>query len=126
MHQSCKRSNVFCVDAVPEYKIFKDHYRGLTKLLFTTNLTPHLIQERVIALADQEKLSAINTSTEKAEVVLQKISLGLEAGLTESFYKMLEIMKSYGNRDAQQLSMTIEQEIAGSKSGEGTVLCSNT
>ena len=107
------------VDTVPEYVVFKNHYHGLTKLLFNTNLTPHLIQEGVIAPADHEKLSAINTSTEKAEVVLPKITSGLEAGLTESFYKMLEIMKCYGNRDAQQLSITIENEIAVSKSGEG-------
>ena len=107
------------IDAVLEYKIFKDHYHGLTKLLFNTNLTPHLIQEGVIAPADQEQLSAINTSTGKAEMVLPKITSGLEAGLTESFYKMLEIMKSYGNRDAQQLSITIEHEIAVSKSDKG-------
>ena len=113
---------ILYVDAVPEYKIFKDHYHGLTKLLFNTNLTPYLIQEGVIAPADQEKLSAINTSSGKAEMVLPKITSGLEAGLTESFYKMLEIMKSYGNRDAQQLSVAMEYEIAVSKSDKGLFL----
>ena len=45
-------------------------------------------------------------------MVLPKITSGLEAGLTESFYKMLNIMKSYGNRDAQQLSIAIEHKMA--------------
>ena len=52
-------------------------------------------------------------------MVLPKVSSGLEAGLTESFYKMLEIMKSYGNHDAQQLSIAIESKLAGSKSDKG-------
>ena len=107
------------VDAVPEYKIFKDHYHGLTKLLFNTNLTPHLIQEGIIAPADQEKLSAIDTSAGKAEMVLPKITSALEAGITDSFYKMLGIMRSYGNHDAQQLSITMKHEIAGSKNDKG-------
>ena len=52
-------------------------------------------------------------------MVLPKITSGLEAGLTESFYKMLEIMKSYGDYHAQQLSITIKNEIARSKRDEG-------
>ena len=52
-------------------------------------------------------------------MVLPKITFGLEAGMTESFYKILRIMKSYGNHDAQQLSIAIEREITGSKRDKG-------
>ena len=107
------------IDPVPEYSVFKDHYYGLTKLLFNTNLTPHLIQEGVIAPTDHEKLNAIDTSTGKAEMVLPIVTSGLEAGITESFYKMLDIMESYGNSDAQQLSIAIKRKVAGSRKDEG-------
>ena len=90
-------------------------------MLFNTNLTPHLIQAGVITPVDQEQLNAINTSSGKAGMVLLKVSSGLETGLTESFYEMLKIMKSYGNRDAQQLCTTIEHQIAGSKTDKGLV-----
>ena len=52
-------------------------------------------------------------------MVLPKITSALEAGITDSFHKMLGIMKSYGNHDAQQLSIAIEHEIAGSKNDQG-------
>lgn len=99
----------------PEFEVFKKHYNDLTKMLFCTNLTPHMIQEGVILPLDQEEIKAVTTSSGKAEIVLQKVSFALEAGISESFYRILEIMKSFGNHDAQQLSITIEHEISGSQ-----------
>jgi len=102
----------------PEFHVFIKYLSGLTKMLFNTNLTPHLIQEGVIVPMDQEEFST-HTSTKKAEVVLSKVSCALESGLTESFYKILKLMKYYGNLDAQQLSTTIEHELSGLPSSEG-------
>ena len=107
---------IFAVD-VPELKVFQQHYSGLTTILFNTNLTPHLIQEGVIALTDQEELDAKPTSSGKASFVLPKVTSALKAGETESFYKILEIMKCYGNHAAQQLSDTIASEIPGPRRG---------
>ena len=86
-------------------------------MLFNTNLTPHLIQEGVIALSDQDELNAITTSSRKAAFVLPKVTSALETGETGSFYKILEIMKCHGNRDAQQLSDTIASEIPRPRRG---------
>ena len=102
----------------PEFRVFTKHFNGLTKMLFNTNLIPHLIQEGVIVPMEHEELST-HTSTKKAEVVLSKVSGALESGLTESFYKILKLMKYYGNLDAQQLSTTIEHELSGLPSSEG-------
>ena len=99
-------------DAIPELAVFKRHFNGLTKILFSTNLTPHLIQEGVIALADQEELDAKPTSSGKAAFVLPKVSSALAAGETGSFYRMLEVMKCHGNHDAQQLSNAIASELS--------------
>ena len=68
---------------------------------------------------DQEEIGAIATSSEKAQKVLLKVSSALEAGLTVSFYKIIHIMKSYGNCDAKELSEAIECEIAGKQREEG-------
>ena len=107
---------IFAVD-VPELEVFRQHYSGLTTTLFNTNLTPHLIEEGVIALTDQEELNAIATSSGKSSFVLPKVTSALKAGETESFYKILEIMKYHGNHAAQQLSDTIASEIAGPRRG---------
>ena len=86
-------------------------------MLFNTNLTPHLIEEGVIALTDHEAVNAIPTSAGKAEFVLPKITSALTTGETGSFYKILEIMKCHGNHDAQQLSTDIENEIPEPRRG---------
>ena len=102
-----------------EYKIFQRHYSSLTKLLYCTNVTPYLIQEGVIVPQDQEETDAITTSSGKAQKVLQKVFSALETGFSESFKKVLQIMKVYGNHDAQQLSTIIEHEITSSLKDEG-------
>ena len=107
--------------AVPmlEYKIFKQHYSSLTKLLYCTDVTLYLIQEGVIVPQDQEEIDAITTSSGKAKKVLLKVSSALEAGLSKSFKKVLQIMKVYGNHDAQHLSTVIKHEITSSQKDEG-------
>lgn len=92
-------------------------------MLFNTNLTPHLIQEEVIVQMDQEELSVIPVNSNKAEFVLRKIYSALETGITDSFYKILEIMKCYGNRDAKKLATDIELGISEMPGDEGTYVC---
>ena len=101
--------------AVPEYEVFRNHYGDLSNMLFSTNLGPQLVQRGVIVPQDEEEISTTPTSSGKAGIVLQKISRALETGYTESFYKMLKVMESFGNQDAWQLSSTIEKEIVSQR-----------
>ena len=96
--------------AVSQLNVFKKNYPKLIDMLFITNLTPHLIQEKIITPVDQEILVTLPTNHDKADFVLAKISFALRNGLTGSFYKMLEIMKFYGNRDVKRLATDIEFE----------------
>ena len=82
-------------------------------MLFNTNITPHLVQEKIIDLEHQQKISAAVTNIEKARIVLQIVSAALENGYTNSFYKILEIMKNHGNSDTKELSTDIECGIKG-------------
>ena len=102
-----------------EYKVFKEYYVSLSKLLYSTDVTPYLIQEGVIVPQDQEEIDAITTSSGKAKKVLLKVSSALEAGFPKSFNKVLQIMKVHGNHDAQQLSAEIEHKIPSSQKDEG-------
>ena len=104
-------------DTIPELKVFQNHFTGLTKMLYNTNLTPHLIKEGVVALTDQEELDALPTSSRKASFVLPKVTSALTAGETKPFYKILEIMKCHDNHAAQQLSDTIASEIPEPRRG---------
>jgi len=79
-------------------------------MMFQTNLTPQLVKEEIILPSDEEELSSISTSTKKAQFVLQKISASLQSGFSQSYYKLLNIIKSHGNCDLKQLVAVMESE----------------
>jgi len=54
----------------------------------------------------------MSTSSKKAQFVLQKISASLRCGLSQSFYKLISIMKSHGNSDLKQLAVMMDVKIA--------------
>ena len=94
-----------------EHHVFTLHYGQLTSL-FHRSLLPHLIAEGVLLQADLEEIDSASTSEKKAHIVLMKIITSLDAHLTESFYKLLAIMKSHGNRDLQKLASIMENDLA--------------
>ena len=69
------------------------------------------MQAKIILSQDQAKIIKLDTDIEKATFVLIKISTDLQVGFTQSFYKILKIMKLHGTEDAQKLSATIQQEL---------------
>ena len=106
-----------------ECRIFRNHYDQLTNLLFQTNLTPHLVKEEIVLSSDEEELSYISTSAKKAQFILQKISASLQSGFSQSYYKLLNIMKSHGNNDVKQLAAMMESEMAESSTTSDAGLC---
>ena len=102
------------VTQLVECRVLTNHYYQLTNMLFQTNLIPHLVKEEIILPLDEEELSSISTSTKKAQFVLQKISAALQSGFSQSYYKLLNIMKSHGNCDLKQLAAMMESEDAKS------------
>ena len=93
-----------------EHRVFTQHYGRLTSL-FHRSLLPHLIAEGVLLQADLEEIDSASTSEKKAHIVLMKITASLDARLTESFYKLLAIMKSHGNRDLQELASLMKTDL---------------
>lgn len=90
-------------------------------MLFNTDIGPLLVQEDIITLGDYQKISAAATDIKKAEIVLQIVSYSLEIGYTEPFYKIIQILKYYGNGVAKRLCADIENEITGLDGKKGTI-----
>ena len=82
-------------------------------MLFNTNITPYLVQDRIIDSEHHQKISAAVTNIEKAGIVLPIVSSALKNGYTDSFYKILKVMKNHGNGATQELSDNIECAIRG-------------
>ena len=85
----------------------------MTRLLFSSDISANLVQEKIIVPHEHEKLLKLDTDITRSTSVVIKISAHLQVGYTESFYKVLKIMEIHGNKDAQRLSATIQQELAG-------------
>ena len=90
-------------------------------MLFNTNIAPHLVQEKIIDSEDEQKINAAVTKIQKARIVLPIVSSALKNGYTNSFYKMLKIMKNHGNDDTKQLCADIECAITELDGKEGMI-----
>ena len=111
----------FSTDVPPEYCVFIKKYSALVDTLKNTDLYRYFVSEEIITLAENEELSAEVIPIKKVEILLRKISSPLESGHTKSFYVMLEIMASYGNRATKELSRNINETIHGSVSDDGKI-----
>ena len=97
--------------AAPEYDVFQDHYVQLTKMLFNTDISPNLVQAKIISPQEHQRIINLSVDQDRARYVLIKISSELQAGSAVSFRKILEIMKVHGNYATQELSSTIQKKI---------------
>jgi len=80
-----------------EKEVFTRFYDKLACILPISNISPQLVTAQIITTGDNEEISAVVRSNEKASYVLRIIDKSLEAGITKSFYSLLEIMENYGS-----------------------------
>jgi len=74
------------------------------------NIASKLISARIITIGDDEEIKSITRTQEKATFVLRKVAYSLNAGVTESFYKLLSIMDDHGG-DAHVMATEIRNEL---------------
>ena len=67
----------------------------MASILPVKSLSHHLVSTGIITVDEEEEIMNITTSKEKASFVLRKIARSLEAGVTQSFYTLLRIMKKH-------------------------------
>ena len=104
-----------------EYDVFIKYYSKLVDTLCNTELYQYFVSEYIITLSDLEEITSASTPSDKIRILLIKISSPLKAGLKTSFYKMLEIMRCYGNEATKALSMMISRCVSANNKDVGTL-----
>ena len=87
--------------------MFRKQYSALVDTLKATDLYRYFVSEGIITLAENDEISAESNPIKKVEMLLRKVSSPLESGVTKSFYVMLEVMASYGNKATKELARMI-------------------
>ena len=105
-----------------EETVFTENYARLTNVINIHTLIPYLIQNKVITTDDASDITSCKRDSEKAMKLLEYISHHLQAGYTESFHIMLDIMKTRGTIAEQKLANEMESSLLV-KSSKGTVVC---
>jgi len=85
------------IGSAKEKDVFTSFYDKLASILPISNISPQLVTAQIITTGDNEEISAIVRSNEKASYVLRIIDKSLKAGITKSFYSLLKIMENYGS-----------------------------
>ena len=107
-----------------ENDVFKEFYGKLTCILPTTNISPQLVAEGIITIDDNEEITSMKRSQEKASFVLRIIAKSLQAGITRSFYALLVIMEKYDG-DVALLAKDIRQALDKSSGSYYNCTCYN-
>ena len=100
---------LFTGNEILEKRVFLKHYHDLVAILPNANLSQYFVSSSIITIADDHNISSSNDRHHKAVTLLNPIAAALETGYTPSFYKMLEIMKEYGNEPVKALADRIGQ-----------------
>ena len=104
--------------------MFLDHYDVLVTTFANTNLYRHFVAQSIITISDNHKICCKTDPQEKAEILLRIIGVALEIGYSKSFYKMLGIMRDYGNEFVKALANKISQSsgLKGSDFGNNYIM----
>ena len=103
-----------------EEKVFTDNYATLTKVLSVHTLIPHFIARRVITVDDASLIESYNRESEKIMKLLEYIAQHLKAGHTNSFYQLLDVMKTRCTISAEMLAIEMESSVV--KLSKGTYI----
>lgn len=93
-----------------EAKLLNDYFHRLAGVLDVNNLSAHFVTARILTINDDEEISDLPSSQDKAKVVLRKITKSLGAH-TKDFYVMLDVMTKYGNSANAALASEIKSQL---------------
>jgi len=83
----------------------------LVSILPVQNILPKLVSEQIITIDDVEEIQSLKTSKKKSLYVLEIIGKSLEAGITLSFNRLLNIMEGYEGSDVTLLAQDIRRAL---------------
>lgn len=100
-----------------ERDILRKNYTGFCNILkHEDGLHTHLVQNGIIT---EDNLHDIRSKsiTEKGPTLLSHISGPLEAGYTDGFYGLLEVMMNHGRADTHTFAKRIKRECQPNSTG---------
>ena len=106
----------------PAYCVFKKNYSALINMLKSTDLYRYFVSEEIITPAENDEISAESNPLTKAQMFLQKVSSPLESGQTNSFYAVVDVMATYGNRSTKELARSINVTLHASVPDGGKIV----
>ena len=98
-----------------ELRVFKKYYNDMMEIIPITSLSGYLGSVNIITPSEDEEVTSPAIPTEKVRTLLLKMSGSLEAGQTESFYRLLDILENFGNKDCSKLASKMRKEISFEK-----------
>ena len=88
-----------------ELAVFKESYALLCNTITDINeLLKYFVTEKIITTDAEEEIKTYTTKSERVSKLLLNISGPLEAGDSNGFYTMLQIMKTHGVDATQRLA----------------------
>ena len=97
--------------------MFVNYYGKLQSILPVKSLSGHFVSEQIIQFDEEEIIQNTDGQTQAASIVLRKVGNSLQAGQTESFDKLLTIMKGHGGLSCEKLANEMRKEILENTSG---------
>ena len=108
---------VYCFDILPtehysaEYEVFICYYSQIVNCLSVEALSPHFVSQNIISPAEQMEICGVLSPIKAAGLLLSKISCALSVGITEDFYKFLDITEKYGTTDSKTVTTAIRKRL---------------
>ena len=94
-----------------EHEIFVHYFSQIVSSISAETLSPFFVQHRIISTPEHAEIRAA-LPNKAAGLLLGKISTALKAGVTEVFYKFLDITEQHGNVDSLMVISTIRKELS--------------
>ena len=98
-----------------EREVLTTFYDKLVCILPVESISSKLVSARIITTDDVEKINTYILSKKKASFILKIIDRSLEAGVTDSFYILLDLMEEHGNVDVKGLVRDIRRALMTGK-----------
>ena len=89
-------------------EVVDEFYSDIVKVLPIKNILHQLVPAKILSPDDIEEIDGLRESEDKSSYVLDIIDKSLKAGITLSFYTLLDIMEKYGG-DVSVLAKNIQR-----------------
>ena len=113
----------------PEYEVFIEYYSQIISSLSVETISPYFVSQNIITQAEQLEILSFSSKIKSASLLLCNIASALNAGITENFYKFLDITEQHGHIGSKAVTTDIRKRLSELRSKcivKGTVLASYT